>query len=160
MQPDFVREVFELCQAEGIHTALDTSGVIFNDKVEAVLEHTDLVLLDIKSIDAATFKSLTTGNLADTLKFAKYLSDNNIPIWIRHVLVPNITDRDDHLTALADFLKTLKTVERVEVLPFHKMGEFKWEELGLSYELGDTDAPTKERVENAKKIFADRGLGV
>ena len=158
MQPEFVREVFELCQAEGIHTALDTSGVIFNDKVEEALKYTDLVLLDIKSIDAATFKSLTTGDLGDELSMAKYLSDHNIPMWIRHVLVPGITDRDDHLTALAEFVSKLNGVEKVEILPFHKMGEFKWEELGLDYELGDTDTPTQERVDNARAIFAKVGL--
>lgn len=160
MQPEFVKELFIACKEEGIHTALDTSGYIFNDKVKEVLEYTNLVLLDIKCIDEKEYKELTGVELTPTLEFAKYLSDIGKPMWIRHVLVPGITDRDDYLERLADFVKELKSVEKVEILPFHKMGEFKWKELGLEYQLDKVESPTVERVENAKNIFRSRGIKI
>ena len=160
MQPDFVEELFMKCKKEGIHTALDTSGYIFNERVQDVLKYTDLVLLDIKCMNANEYKELTGVDLDPTLKFAKDLSDIGKPMWIRHVLVPGITDRDEYLENLADFVKELKSVEKVEILPFHKMGEFKWKELGLEYQLDKVEAPTRERVENAKNIFRSRGIKI
>lgn len=160
MQPDFVEELFMKCKKEGIHTALDTSGYIFDERVKEVLKYTDLVLLDIKCMNSNEYKELTGVDLDPTLKFAKYLSDIGKPMWIRHVLVPGITDRDEYLENLADFVKELKSVEKVEILPFHKMGEFKWKELGLEYQLDKVEAPTRERVENAKNIFRSRGIKI
>lgn len=158
MQSEFVKELLKECKKEEIHTALDTSGAIFNEHTKEVLEFTDLVLLDIKSIDSNEYKDLTGASLEPTIKFAKYLSKIGKPIWIRHVLVPGITDKDEYLENLADFVKDLKSVEKVEILPFHKMGEFKWKELNLDYQLSNVKTPTNERVENAKNIFRTRGL--
>ena len=160
MQPKFAKEVFRLCQEDGIHTALDTSGIYLNDEVKDVLKSVDLVLLDLKCMDAEIHQELTKVPLEPVLKFAEYLKEIGKPVWIRHVLVPGITDRDDLLEKLADFVATLPIVERVEVLPYHNLGEYKWEELGREYELKDVEPPTVERVENAKKIIASRGLSV
>jgi len=160
MQEDFVEDLFKKCKKEGIHTALDTSGYIFNDRIKEVLQYVDLVLLDIKCIDDNEYRELTGVNLAPTLEFAKYLSEMGKPMWIRHVLVPGITDRDEFLEKLADFIKELHAVEKVEILPFHKMGEFKWKELGLEYQLDKVESPTRERVENAKNIFRSRGIKI
>ena len=132
MQPDFVEELFMKCKKEGIHTALDTSGYIFDERVKEVLKYTDLVLLDIKCMNSNEYKELTGVDLDPTLKFAKYLSDIGKPMWIRHVLVPGITDRDEYLENLADFVKELKSVEKVEILPFHKMVSLNGKSLVLS----------------------------
>lgn len=160
MQPEFVKDLILKCKEEGIHTALDTSGYIFNEKVREILNLVDMVLLDIKCIDKDEYRELTGVELEPTLKFAEYLSEINKPVWIRHVLVPGITDRDDYLIRLADFVSKLTNVEKVEILPFHKMGEFKWRELGLKYQLDKVEAPSFERVENAKKIFRNKGIKI
>ena len=104
--------------------------------------------------------SITTIDLEPTIKFAKYLAEIGKPIWVRHVLVPGITDKDELLEKLADFIVTLGNVEKVEILPYHNLGEYKWDEMGLDYELKDMEPPSKERVENAKKIIGSRGLSV
>ena len=160
MQADFVKELLKRAKEEGIHTAVDTSGCILNEKVKESLKYIDLILLDIKCMDEHEYQDLTGGSLLTTLEFAKYLSLMKKTIWLRHVLVPGVTDRDEFLEHLADFAKDLKNVERVEILPFHKMGEHKWESLGREYTLADTKEPTRERVENAKSIFRSRGLNV
>ena len=160
MQPKFAKEVFRLCQEDGIHTALDTSGIYLNDEIKEVLKSVDLVLLDLKCMDPEIHEELTKVPLEPVLKFAKYLAEIGKPVWIRHVLVPGITDRDDLLEKLADFITTLPNVEKVEILPYHNLGEYKWEELGRDYELKDVEPPTLERVENAKKIIASRGISV
>ncbi len=160
MQPKFAREVFKLCKEDGIHTAVDTSGFYLNDEVKETLEYVDLVLLDLKCMDPEIYKDLTKVDLEPTLKFAKYLAEIGKPVWVRHVLVPGITDRDDLLEKLADFMATLGNIEKVEILPYHSLGEYKWEEMGMDYELKGVEAPTQERVENAKKIIGSRGLSV
>src|SRR5690606_34905159 len=120
------------------------SGYIPLEHAKNVLKYTDLVLLDIKSFDSQTYKDLTGVSNEPTLKLAKYLSDIGKPMWIRYVLVPNLTDNPEHIEALASFLTNLKTIEKIEILPFHKMGEYKWEELGYDYKLKDTPTPSKE----------------
>ncbi len=160
MQAEFVKDVVKKAKSEGIHTAVDTSGCIFNEKVREALNYIDLILLDIKCMDEREYQDLTGGSLLTTLEFAKYLSLIKKPMWIRHVLVPGVTDKDEFLEHLADFLKDMKNVERVEVLPFHKMGEHKWEVLGREYTLSETKEPSPERVQNAKNIFRSRGLNV
>jgi len=160
MQPKFAREVFKLCKEDGIHTAVDTSGFYLNDEVKETLKYVDLVLLDLKCIDPEIYKDLTKVDLEPTLKFAKYLAEIGKPVWVRHVLVPGITDRDDLLEKLADFMASLGNIEKVEILPYHSLGEYKWQELEMEYELKGVEAPTVERVENAKKIIASRGLSV
>jgi len=158
LQIDFLKDLFIKCKDEGIHTAIDTSGIIFNDKVKEVLKYTDLVLLDIKSYNKKTFKNLTGGDLNNTLLFADYLSKHNIVMWVRFVLVPNLTDNIEDINKLADYLKALNSVERVDVLPFHKMGEYKWKELGYEYILEQTQPPDANLLEKVKQIFRLRGL--
>ena len=145
---------------KGIHTCVDTSGITFNpdsqesvDKHKELLKVSDLFLLDIKHIDDEACKKLTGHSNKNTLAFAKFLSENGKPIWIRQVLVPNITDSEESLKRTRKFIDTLKTVEKIEVLPYHTMGTVKYEKLGLEYPLKGVEAPTKESVEKAKRIL-------
>jgi pyruvate formate lyase activating enzyme len=158
MQPEFVAAFLQGCQALGFHTALDTSGYCPIAVAEPVLAHTDLVLLDIKSYDPELYRRVTQVSLAPTLAMARYLSEIGKPTWIRFVLVPGLTDPPHNIEGLADFVATLKNVERVEVLPFHKMGEYKWEQLGLEYLLKDTPPPSEALLAQTKAIFQSRGL--
>lgn len=154
LQADFVREFFKCLKEKGYHTALDTSGAFpMSNKIIEVLKYTDLVLLDIKHIDNEKCIKLTGKPNTYTLEFAKYLSDKNIKMWIRQVLVPGYTDNEDDLLKLKNFLSTLKTVENVEILPYHTMGEYKWKELGFKYELEGVPAATVNDVLRAKKIL-------
>ncbi|MBR3804922.1 MAG: pyruvate formate lyase-activating protein [Clostridia bacterium] len=159
LQIDFVTELLKSVKNYGINTAIDTSGFTFNPSdSESVKKHeqldkfVDLYLLDIKHIDRNEHKSLTGVYNDNTLAYAKWLSDRGKRIWIRHVLVPGYTDNDESLEKLADFIKTIN-VEKVEVLPYHTMGEVKYQKLGYEYPLKGVEPPTKERVLNAKKIL-------
>ncbi|ONI38989.1 pyruvate formate-lyase 1-activating enzyme [Candidatus Epulonipiscium fishelsonii] len=160
LQPEFVADLLKKCKKHGIHTAIDTSGFIAIEKAKPVLDYLDLVLLDIKSFNPEIYKDLTSVSVDPTLKFAKYLNERNIPIWIRYVLVPNITDNPKDINNLAKFLTTLNNVERIDVLPFHKMGEFKWEALGYEYKLKDISEPTQKSVTDAKNIFKKYNLPI
>lgn len=160
MQPGFVREIFKRCKELGIHTALDTSGYVLLDAAKPVLEYTDLVLLDIKSYDPEIYRKVTSVSLEPTLKFACYLHKINKPAWIRFVLVPGLTDPVANVEGLAKFIATLDNVELVEVLPFHQMGEYKWEQLGYDYQLKDTQPPSPELIERTVNIFKHHGLKV
>lgn len=160
VQIEFVLELFKLCKKDGIHTALDTSGYIFNDKVKEVLEYTDLVLLDIKAIDEKVYKELTGVELKNTLEFANYLKEINKKTWIRHVVVPEITDNDELLDRLANYVSKFDNVEKVEILPYHKLGEFKYKELGMRYVLEGVEELSKERFKNAVSIFEKYKLKV
>lgn len=154
LQSKFIFELFKKLKKEGIHTCIDTSGSLpLTDNIKNVLSVTDLVLLDIKHIDDAKCKELVGVSNKLELNFAKYLSDNNIPIWIRQVLVPGYTDDENDLLKLRDFLNTLKTVEKVEILPYHNMGEFKWKKLGFSYPLEGVRQADQADVDRAKKIL-------
>lgn len=154
LQSKFIFELFKKLKKEGIHTCIDTSGSLpLTDDIKNVLSVTDLVLLDIKHIDDAKCKELVGVSNKLELNFAKYLSDNNIPIWIRQVLVPGYTDDENDLLKLRDFLNTLKTVEKVEILPYHNMGEFKWKKLGFSYPLEGVRQADQADVDRAKKIL-------
>ncbi len=157
-QPHFVAEIFKRCKASGIHTALDTSGYCELQVAKPVIEQADLVLLDIKSFDPDIYAKVTSVPLEPTLELAQYLNTINKPTWIRFVLVPGLTDAPHNIEGLADFVATLKNVEKVEVLPFHKMGEYKWEQLGYEYQLKETQPPTPEQVETALNIFRSRGI--
>ena len=163
LQIDFVIELFKRLKAEGVHTCIDTSGYMFNpENAESVRKHeellkvTDLFLLDIKHIDDACHTALTGKSNKNTLAFAKFLSERNKPVWIRHVLVPEHTDDDDALRTLRKFIDGLTNVEKIEVLPYHTMGVVKYENLGYEYPLQGLESPTKERVKNAKEIL---GIG-
>lgn len=158
MQPGFVREIFKRCQELGIHTALDTSGYCELESAKSVLEFVDLVLLDIKSFDPDTYTKVTGRSIEPTLALAKYLNVINKPTWIRFVLVPGLTDDPQNITGLADFVAPFNNVERLEVLPFHKMGEYKWQELGFEYLLANTQPPSPEQVQAALDIFRSRGI--
>lgn len=159
-QIDFVIELFKKLKNEGINTAVDTSGYMFNENDEEVLKkhnelikYTDLFLLDIKHISDNAHTELTGVSNKNTLSFAKYLSRNNKKMWIRYVLIPAITDIDEDITDLKAFIDTLNTVEHIEVLPYHTMGKSKYDKLGIKYRLEGVEPPKKDRVENAKKIL-------
>lgn len=158
LQPEFVKELFMRCKEEGIHTALDTSGFIPLQKAKDVLEYTDLVMLDIKNMIPERYKEITNVPLAPTLEFARYLEEKGIPMWIRYVLVPGLSDNEESLHSLGQFLKDFKHLERLQLLPFHKMGEYKWEELGHEYKLADTDEPTEQQYNHASDILKQYDL--
>ncbi|WP_453991694.1 pyruvate formate-lyase-activating protein [Bacillus nitroreducens] len=159
LQLEFLIELFKECKKLGIHTTIDSSGGCFSrspqfmEKLEELLPLTDLVLLDIKEIDPVKHKDLTGLSNDHILDFAQYLAEKKVPVWIRHVLVPTISDNDEDLTKLSEFIKTLNNVEKIEVLPYHKLGIYKWESLGLEYKLKHIEPPTDERVRNAEKIL-------
>lgn len=154
LQAKFILELFKKLKKEGIHTCIDTSGIIaLTDDIKEVLKFTDLVLLDIKHIDNEKCKELVGKSNKLELEFAKCLSDNNIPIWIRQVLVPGYTDDEQDLLKLKEFISSLKTVEKVELLPYHSIGEFKWKKLGLKYPLEDIPQATDNDITRAKKIL-------
>jgi pyruvate formate lyase activating enzyme len=159
LQIDFLLELFTKAHERGINTCLDTSAQPFRrhgewfDKFEALMQVTDTILLDIKHIRDDEHRKLTRCSNQNILDCARYLSDIRKPVWIRHVLVPGITDKDEYLHELADFLSTLQNIERIDVLPYHTLGIFKYEKLGIPYPLDRVEPPTKERIENAKTIL-------
>ncbi len=153
VQADFLLEFMRLCKEAGFHTALDTSGIVFSEKARAVLEYTDLVLLDIKTLDDELHKSYTGQELVNNQRFLDYLQQIGKPTWIRHVVVPGYTDNDDRLNELADFVSRYSVVQQVEILPYHTMGKYKYAELGIPYPLDGTDDLTMERKKNAVDIF-------
>ena len=154
LQVKFLIELFKKLKEEGIHTCIDTSGIVaITDDIKELLKYTDLVLLDIKHIDDEKCKKLVGVSNKRELEFAQYLSDNNIKIWIRQVLVPGYTDDEEDLKKLKKFIKSLKTVENVQILPYHSMGKFKWEKLGAKYELEDVRTANQNDVDRVKKIL-------
>ena len=154
IQASFVLELFKKLKENGIHTCVDTSGMFaLTDGIKEVLKYTDLVLLDIKHIDDEKCKELVGVSNKKELEFARYLSDNNIKMWIRQVLVPGYTDDGQDLLKLKNFLSTLKTVEKIQILPYHNMGKYKWEKLGLEYPLEGVREANQEDIDIAKKIL-------
>lgn len=154
LQVKFLIELFEKLKKENIHTCIDTSGMVaLTDDIKKLLSLTDLVLLDIKHIDSEKCKNLVGFNNEKELAFARYLSDNNIHMWIRQVLVPGYTDDEQDLLKLKDFISSLNTVDKVEILPYHDMGRYKWEKLGLKYELDGVRVANDDDVKRAKKIL-------
>lgn len=151
---EFLIALFKELKNRGIPTAIDTSGVFYlTPKIKELINLTDLFLLDIKCINDEICKDLTGVSNKKELEFARYLSDNGVHMWIRQVLVPGYTDKEEDLIELKDFLSTLKTVDKVEILPYHDMGKFKWLELGLEYPLEGVPVATPEDVDRAKKIL-------
>lgn len=156
LQPEFLIELFKKLKEQNMNIVLDTSGITkINDEIRELLSYVDLVLLDIKHIDNEKCIKLTGVSNKNTLELAGYLSDNNISMWIRQVLIPGITDFKEDLYKLKEYIKTLNSVEKIEILPYHNLGEFKWKELGEKYELEDIAVPTNKEVEVAQKIFLD-----
>ncbi|MDH8701360.1 pyruvate formate lyase activating enzyme [Dysgonomonadaceae bacterium PH5-43] len=154
LQAEFVTEFFKLCKQKGIHTALDTSGAVFNDKAKEALKYTDLVLLDIKAISPELHKTITGVKIDNTLRFLDYLEEQDKDTWIRHVIVPGYTDNDKQLETLAEYISNYKIVKKVELLPYHTMGVNKYEQLGLKYKLEGVEPLSAERLNEIKKIFA------
>ena len=157
-QPAFAGRILRGAKEMGIHTAIDTSGFLGANASDELLADVDLVLLDVKSGDEATYRRVTGRDLAPTLDFGRRLDALGIATWIRFVLVPGLTDDPDNIAPIADYAASLGSVERVEVLPFHQMGRAKWEELGLQYELGETQPPSADQVAAARAVFEARGL--
>ena len=159
LQIDFLLELFTKAKEKGVHTTLDTCGNPFTreepffSKFEKLMEVTDLVMLDIKHMDEEQHVLLTGQKNDNILDMAKYLSDTGKSMWIRHVLVPERSDRDDYLWKLHDFIEKLDHVERVEVLPYHTLGVYKWKELGIPYGLEGIEPPPQERIQNANEIL-------
>lgn len=159
LQIDFLLDLFKKAKAAGVSTCIDTAGEPFTHeepfytKWKELMGLTDTVLLDIKNIDPDAHKELTGVDNANILQMAKEISDMGIPIWIRHVLVPGGSDNDDYLHRTREFIDTLSSVEKVEVLPYHTLGVPKYQELGIDYRLEGVESPTQDRIENAKKIL-------
>lgn len=156
LQLEFLTELFEKAKEKGIHTCLDTSGITFNEKkiadYERLVKSTDLVMLDIKHIDDEEHKKLTGQSNENILAFARFLSDRGVSVWIRHVVVPNITDNDEYLFRLGQFLADIKTLKALDVLPYHTMGKPKYEQLGMEYPLGDTPPLDKQEAVRARNV--------
>ena len=154
LQVKFLIELFKTLKKENIHTCIDTAGMVdITDDIKELLQYTDLVLLDIKHIDDEKCKNLVGVSNKKELEFARYLSDNNIKMWIRQVLVPGYTDDEKDLQKLKEFIGTLKTVEKIQILKYNSMGKYKWEKLGLKYSLEGVRDATAEDEEIAKKIL-------
>lgn len=158
-QLDFIIELSRLFHNDGISVAIDTSGATFNmseaylKKFDELLQVTDLFLLDIKAFDSSLHKKITGKDNKNVLELFSYLDKKNYPIWVRHVLVPTLSDNDERLRETHEFLSKFKNIRRVEVLPYHTLGTYKYDLLKIEYPLKDVPAPTKERVENADKIL-------
>lgn len=156
---DFVTALFTRCHEMGINTCLDTAAQPYQinkkitEKIDKLLTVTDLVLLDIKEINPERHKELTGHDNANILAFASYLSKKQISVWIRHVLVPGESDFDEDLIKLGQFVETLENVMKFEILPYHTLGEIKWQELGWEYPLAGVEPPSGARVANAKKLM-------
>jgi len=158
MQHRFVSRLCTVARKMGVHTAVETNGY-FGDKItDADLNNIDLVLLGIKTWGSERHLHLTGMDSAPTLAFAQRLADRKLPIWVRFVLVPGLTDDPENIAQIAHFAARLGNVERVEVLPFHQMGRYKWKELGLDYKLQDVEPPSAEVVERACGQFRAMGL--
>jgi len=159
-QLDFLLEFFSLARKKGVHTALDTAGEPFSPedeeylaKFDALMGVTSLVILDLKEIDEERHIRLTGKTNANILAMARRVAALGVPLWIRHVLVPRLTDDEAGLVKMADFIASLKTVQRVEVLPYHTLGLFKWEKLGIAYPLPEAVPPTAEEVARAERLL-------
>ena len=162
LQLDFLLELFTLAKSKGINTCLDTSGVMFDrsncermEKIDRLLKVCDLVMLDIKHIDDDEHKKLTGHSNKNILDFARCLDEKNVQMRIRHVIVPNITDRREELLKLGQFLKPFKNIEKIETLPYHTLGKVKYDNLGLAYPLGDTPQLTESDAEKALEVIRE-----
>lgn len=159
LQIDFLIELLKKAKEQGIHTTIDTAGNPFTReepffaKFEELMKYTDLLLLDLKEINPKRHKELTGFENSNILEMAKYLSEIEKPVWIRHVLVPENSDFDEDLTALGEFIGSLSNVEKVEVLPYHTLGKFKWDNLGIAYQLDGINSPEQERIKNAQQLL-------
>ncbi len=160
MQPAFALDIIQRCKKEGLHTAIDTSGSVPLERTKAVIDEVDLVLLDIKSLDDKQSFSLTGMGNANTLATLEYCESIGKKVWLRHVLVPGWTLDRIRLEELATYLKGFSCIEVVELLPYHRMGQFKWEQLGLTYSLKDINEPGPKELAMAREVFEKEGLKI
>lgn len=160
LQAEFLLEVAKKLMELNISIAIDTSGYVWNEAVKELIDISDIVLLDIKNYDPRVYETVTGVELAPTLRLLEYLRLNHINTWVRYVLVPGLTDNLDSIRKLSDHLKNYPNVSKIELLGFHKMGEFKWKELGLDYKLSDTKEPAKELLSEVKALFEQSGIVV
>ena len=158
VQPDFCKAILRGCKEMGLHTALDTSGYLGAQADDELLDDVDLVLLDAKAARKSKYKALTGVALDPTVRFAERLAHRDQRVWLRYVLVPGLTDNLDDVESMATFAASLGNIDRVDVLPFHQMGEHKWRELGLNYKLAGKPTPTPEAVDRVRKTFRAAGL--
>ncbi|OOS00740.1 pyruvate formate lyase-activating protein [Haemophilus paracuniculus] len=159
LQAEFVRDWFRACKAEGIHTCLDTNGFVrhYDHIIDEMIDATDLVLLDLKQLNDEIHQDLIGVSNKRTLEFAKYLQQRNKPTWVRYVVVPGYTDDDDSAHRLGKFIEGMGNIEKVELLPYHRLGAHKWETMGEKYELADVMPPSKEVLERIKAIIEGYG---
>ena len=162
MQIDFLIELFELAKENNIHTCLDTSGAVYDssntelmEKIEKLSTLCDLVMLDIKHIDDDEHKKLTHHTNKNILEFAKFLDNRNVKLRIRHVIVPEITNKEEQLARLGKFLKDFKNIEKIEVLPYHTLGKAKYENMGMEYPLVDTPQLSDKDAKHALEIIRE-----
>ena len=153
MQAEFVEAFFKLCREAGFHTALDTSGVVFTDAAKRAVEQSDLVMLDVKTLDDELHPRFTGVTRKNNALFLEYLQSIGKTTWIRHVIVPGVNDDAEHLQAVADYVKQYSVVERVELLPYHVMGTYKYDELGLDYPLKGVEPLSHDALQKAREIF-------
>lgn len=153
MQAEFLREFFRLCKAEGIHTCLDTSGAIWNEQAKAVMDYTDLVMLDIKTLDDSLHKSYTGATRDNNHRWMQFLQETGKPTWIRHVVVPTITDNEERLQAVIGYIRQFSCIERVELLGYHVMGEAKYQNMHIPYPLHGIPPLAPERLEQIREMF-------
>lgn len=147
--------LFQRFKEEGIHTNIDTNGRVLNEYTKELLDnYADLVMLDVKHMDPTWHKKLTGMDNANTLRFAEYREQSGKPMWLRYVLVPGYSDQEEHLHALGQHFKDYKTIEKIELLPYHQLGVHKWEELGWKYELLDVEENTQEQIDRATSILS------
>lgn len=159
LQIEFIIEYFKLCKTAGVHTTIDTCGAPFTyeepffSQFQELMKYTDLLLFDIKHIDPEGHLKLTGASNESVLQMAEYLNEIDKPIWVRHVLVPTRTDYDEYLIRLGDYVETLDNVQKFEILPYHKLGVYKYEALGIPYRLKGVEPPTEERIANARQLL-------
>ena len=160
LQHEFAKEIMRKCHEHSIHTAIDTSGAVPLRICKEAIDEADLVMLDIKALSPELCKKITGQDNKNALEILRYREETGKAVWIRHVIVPGLTLDTELLEELAEFLSQFKCIKKVELLPFHKMGEYKWEEMGKEYSLKATDEPTYTEVENTRKIFSERGFTI
>ncbi|KGQ69797.1 pyruvate formate lyase-activating enzyme 1 [Chelonobacter oris] len=156
LQAEFVRDWFRACKEQGIHTCLDTNGFVrrYDEVIDELLDVTDLVLLDLKQLDDTIHHNLIGVPNKRTLEFARYLQKRNQRTWIRYVVVPGYTDDDHSVTLLGEFIKDMQNIEKIELLPYHRLGQHKWEAMGEKYELEDVMPPNKEKMDHIQAILS------
>lgn len=157
-QMDFTKALLALCRENGFHTAVDTSGAVALSLSREGIDLTDLLLLDLKAYDPEECRKLTGQDNHHALETLGYCEKTKKPVWLRHVCLPGYTLYDEKLTRMAEFLKHYSCIERIELIPFHQMGSYKWDYLGESYQLAEVEPPSVQEMERAKQIFLSRGL--